>query len=90
MQVDFLGGLDTCFGAKSLALDPVPATIGQLVQVLAESHLKENPDFFTQDRRLRKGILVLINERDWELLDKEDSQLARGDQVTFISTLHGG
>jgi ubiquitin related modifier 1 len=44
------------------------------------------------DRRgdRRPGILVLINDTDWELEGEEDYVLQPGDEVVFISTLHGG
>jgi ubiquitin related modifier 1 len=38
----------------------------------------------------RNGILVLVNEADWELADKENTVLENKDKVSFISTLHGG
>lgn len=38
----------------------------------------------------RPGILVLINGCDWELSGALDAELAPGDAVAFISTLHGG
>jgi len=44
------------------------------------------------DRRedRRPGILVLINDTDWELEGEGDYILQSGDEVVFISTLHGG
>ena len=38
----------------------------------------------------RPGVLVLINESDWELLGMLEAELSEGDNVVFISTLHGG
>jgi molybdopterin converting factor small subunit len=38
----------------------------------------------------RPGILVLINDTDWELEGEGDYILKDGDEVVFISTLHGG
>ena len=38
----------------------------------------------------RPGILVLINDSDWELEGEGDYQLKSGDDIVFISTLHGG
>ena len=38
----------------------------------------------------RPGILVLINDADWELEDGLDYALRDGDRLVFISTLHGG
>lgn len=33
---------------------------------------------------------MLINDADWELSEKEETVLEKGDKVSFISTLHGG
>ena len=38
----------------------------------------------------RPGILVLINDIDWELEGEGDYVVKNGDQIVFISTLHGG
>jgi ubiquitin related modifier 1 len=38
----------------------------------------------------RPGILVLINDTDWELEGEGDYMLKDGDEIVFISTLHGG
>lgn len=43
-----------------------------------------------QGETVRPGILVLINDADWELMGQLDYQLQTGDNVVFISTLHGG
>lgn len=38
----------------------------------------------------RPGILILINENDWELEGGLDAPLLPNDTILFISTLHGG
>lgn len=38
----------------------------------------------------RPGILCLINECDWELEEEDAYVLQPGDNILFISTLHGG
>jgi ubiquitin related modifier 1 len=38
----------------------------------------------------RPGILVLINEADWELEGEDQYELQKDDHVMFVSTLHGG
>lgn len=38
----------------------------------------------------RPGILVLINDADWELEGEEKYELQSGDTIVFVSTLHGG
>lgn len=38
----------------------------------------------------RPGILVLINDADWELEGEEAYEIKSGDNILFVSTLHGG
>lgn len=38
----------------------------------------------------RPGILVLVNDCDWELEGGGSYQIKDNDNISFISTLHGG
>ena len=38
----------------------------------------------------RPGILVLVNDADWELEGEDQYELKRNDNILFVSTLHGG
>jgi len=38
----------------------------------------------------RPGILVLINDADWELCGGDSYSIQDNDEITLISTLHGG
>ncbi|EDL08424.1 RIKEN cDNA 2900073H19, isoform CRA_b [Mus musculus] len=54
-------------------------------------HMKEADAWrATMPSLKRPGILVLINDADWELLGELDYQLQDQDSILFISTLHGG
>ncbi len=44
----------------------------------------------TIERHSRPGVLVLINDADWELEGEEAYELQPGDNILFVSTLHGG
>jgi len=33
---------------------------------------------------------VLINDADWELEGEEEYEIQAGDNILFVSTLHGG
>ncbi|KAB7498846.1 Ubiquitin-related modifier 1-like protein [Armadillidium nasatum] len=52
--------------------------------------LTHNPELFFSGDTVRPGILVVINDSDWELCNELDYQLQDGDYISFISTLHGG
>lgn len=47
-------------------------------------------DNFTETRTRRPGILVLINDADWELEGEEAYEIQPRDNILFVSTLHGG
>lgn len=49
---------------------------------------QRNLDNFSHFRR--PGILVLVNDSDWELLGELDYEIQQNDNILFISTLHGG
>ena len=44
----------------------------------------------TRSETVRPGVLVLVNDADWELCGGPGARVGAGDRVTFISTLHGG
>lgn len=61
-----------------------------LVAHIREHMIQEREELFVEGDRVRPGILVLINDSDWELEGEMDYVLQPGDRVVFISTLHGG
>lgn len=96
VRIELSGGLELIFKKKEFQLDfnnnseNSTVTIKDLVDEL-KKHILERPDFFlTKDGTVRPGILVIINDADWELFDKENTKLNDNDVVGFISTLHGG
>jgi len=52
--------------------------------------IKSNPPDQLTTLSSRPGILVLINDADWELEGEDQYELQTRDQIVFVSTLHGG
>lgn len=98
--VEFGGGAELLFGNEKrkelqlplkLADDSNPEwNLRTLITWLKVNYLTERPELFVQGDTVRPGILVLVNETDWELLGEGDYQLQPHDKILFISTLHGG
>ncbi|KAL7292336.1 ubiquitin-related modifier 1 homolog [Trichogramma pretiosum] len=94
--IEFGGGAEYLFDNKTKHNIVLPAkpqwTLGELILWMRDNMLqdKEREDLFVQDETIRPGILVLVNETDWELLDEGNYKLQPNDNVLFISTLHGG
>uniref|UniRef100_A0A183C640 Ubiquitin-related modifier 1 homolog n=1 Tax=Globodera pallida TaxID=36090 RepID=A0A183C640_GLOPA len=67
-------------------------TVRQLLRWLLDGPLRgsDRTEMLVQRDTVRPGVLVLVNDTDWEILGGLDAQLEDGDTVTFISTLHGG
>ncbi|KAM9083146.1 ubiquitin-related modifier 1 isoform X2 [Balaenoptera ricei] len=95
VEVEFGGGAELLFdGVKkhqvTLPGQEEPWDIRNLLVWIKKNLLKERPELFIQGDSVRPGILVLINDADWELLGELDYQLQDQDSILFISTLHGG
>ena len=95
IRVEFAGGTELLFDkAKSLDVklknDRQDWTISKLIKHLSEDHIKERVELFSVGDKIRPGILILINNVDFEILGGYDYRLKPSDNILFISTLHGG
>ncbi|EMD90770.1 hypothetical protein COCC4DRAFT_68609 [Bipolaris maydis ATCC 48331] len=99
MTVEFSGGLEILFANQKkydLSLPTKdesgkPTNVAFLVRFLCDNVMKDpRKELFVLDGTVRPGILVLINEADWELEGEDEYQVQKGDHVMFVSTLHGG
>ena len=92
VNVDFSGGLELQFaGRKHLTVDvPEQTTAAGLIEHLRKNELKDKEEMFVQQGTVRPGILVMINDTDWELEGTLDYKIQPNDTIAFISTLHGG
>ncbi|KAJ1023576.1 hypothetical protein NDA16_003193 [Ustilago loliicola] len=67
-----------------------PTNVTALIQYIRKKLVTEREELFVDGDSVRPGILVLINNGDWELEGEGDYVLQDGDEIVFISTLHGG
>ncbi|CAG9539367.1 unnamed protein product [Cercopithifilaria johnstoni] len=99
LKIEFSGGAESLFGMQKefdiqMRNDSGPLFVSDLVRHInvnlipdkSKSHLLVDKD----GDGVRPGILVLVNEVDWDLLQGPKTILEDGDVVSFISTLHGG
>lgn len=97
VKVEFLGGLDIISNHEknhkcALPFEEGHATMKDLIKYVTENVINDPKDIpvFIENDGIRPGILVLINDTDWELEGMEDYVVEDGDVFTFTSTLHGG
>nr|GMD34779.1 ubiquitin-related modifier 1 homolog 1-like [Ipomoea batatas] len=65
-------------------------TMKYLLSWVRTNLIKERPEMFMKGDTVRPGVLVLVNDTDWELSGQLDTVLEEKDVIVFISTLHGG
>ncbi|KAI0998152.1 hypothetical protein K3495_g10040 [Podosphaera aphanis] len=99
LVVEFTGGLEILFNDQRKHSLTLPArttqggkiTLGWLIQYLRQNLLTDSrEEMFVLDDRVRPGILVLVNDADWELEEEAAYVLQPNDNILFVSTLHGG
>ena len=70
IKVEFSGGLELLFSGQKkidIQVEASEFTISQLIDHLRVNHLKEKEEMFVQGSSVRPGIIVMINDTDWEL-----------------------
>lgn len=93
INLEFRGGAELLVNnvsQHSVDLDDSKWTIARLLEWMKTNLIQERPELFLQGGSVRPGILVLVNDADWELLGQLDYVLQERDNILFISTLHGG
>ena len=92
VKIEFSGGLELMFDKKkNIDLEMKDdAILSDVIEELRKNHLKDKEEMFIQNGTVRPGIIVLINDTDWELCDNEQYKVEGNDTISFISTLHGG
>ncbi|KAI6183179.1 Ubiquitin-related modifier 1-like protein [Aphelenchoides bicaudatus] len=94
LKLVFSGGSEVLFNDKREHDVEVPnqTDVKSLLDWILE-HLiedKKRAPLLIVDGNVRPGILVLVNDVDYEISGGLNTSLKDGDEVTFISTLHGG
>ncbi|XGW18025.1 hypothetical protein V3C99_002546 [Haemonchus contortus] len=97
LNLEFSGGCEFLVGNVKRHKVSIPCnedfvTVGEVINYVNDVMLKDcnRRELLICDGTIRPGVLVLVNDCDWELLGCEKAQLHSNDLVTFISTLHGG
>ncbi|KAF7456424.1 Ubiquitin-related modifier 1 [Cryptosporidium felis] len=95
IKVEFSGGLEILTGNKQdieIGIDELKSnSMKHLIHYIQENVILYRRDHFIETgNKIKPGIIVLVNNCDWEILGSEDYVLCNGDHVTFIMTLHGG
>ena len=93
IKVELGGGLEVLFEKvkdHEVELKENENTIKDVI-ISMWKKIKGDPSLFaTKEGVIKPGIIVLYNDADWEIYEKENTKLEDKDTISFISTLHGG
>jgi len=112
ITLKFGGGSDVLFDGRSKIPFEIArgATLADLLEAMKDQLVQKDRwrDFFepkmldgVERWTVRAGVMVLVDESDWEVLNDDDDGetvadlkfkyvLEEGETIEFISTLHGG
>ncbi|KAI3632321.1 hypothetical protein MIR68_007795 [Amoeboaphelidium protococcarum] len=96
ITVEFSGGMEMLFNDQrsiDVTLPDKIVKMKDLLPYLRDTYMvakDASTQLFMLKDTVRPGVLVLVNDVDWELLDTTDYEIADNDTILFISTLHGG
>ncbi|KAG4103361.1 hypothetical protein H8356DRAFT_1072863 [Neocallimastix lanati (nom. inval.)] len=93
ITLSFGGGMEILFNntkEREVELPDNVVNIKDLIAYMKDELLQERPELFVLNDTVRPGIIVLINNADWEIEGGLEYEIEKGDEITFISTLHGG
>ncbi|KAL5265139.1 hypothetical protein ACHWQZ_G006024 [Mnemiopsis leidyi] len=95
ITIELAGGAELLFGNQRKHEVTLPEsdkqwTMATLLPWIRDNLLQERGELFMQGKSVRPGILVLVNDADWELAGELDYVIENKDNIMFISTLHGG
>ncbi|KAH8741099.1 hypothetical protein FG386_001651 [Cryptosporidium ryanae] len=95
VRIEFSGGLEVITGNKSCVdvdLSYLESnSLKSLISYIRDNIIQFRKDHFVETgTKIKPGIIVLVNNCDWEIVGGEDYVLNNSDVITFIMTLHGG
>ncbi|KAJ2057368.1 Ubiquitin- modifier 1 [Coemansia sp. S146] len=99
IRTKYTSGMELLMRDKETALDHVfeinvkaePMNMKDLIKYVGETLVLDGKQSaFSREESICPGIMVIINECDWEVMDELEYVLQDNDVVEFISTLHGG
>jgi ubiquitin related modifier 1 len=65
-------------------------TMRDVLRYLYTNYDETHHSYFDESGKVANGILCIINDQDWDITGAEESEVGEDDEITLISSLHGG
>ena len=78
------------YADKNAEVPVAGSTVGELLSDLTGQYPKLQNHLFSEDGKLRSFVNVYLGDEDIRFLDREDTALSSGDELTIIPSIAGG
>jgi molybdopterin converting factor small subunit len=75
---------------QAVSVEPVSPTLPEVLRALRERHPAELERFIKDDLSPAEGSAILVNGRNILSLDRRDTEIHDGDELTFTVQVAGG
>lgn len=93
MKVSFRGGLEEYMAGADISLCPSLLRERRVKELILHIHnniMDKDYQHFSKGDELEGGILCVINDKDWEVLEGKETEVSDEDHIYFITSMHGG
>ncbi len=78
------------YTADQATVSVAGSTVGDALKDLVTRHPELRPQLFNEEGRLRSFVNVFRNDEDVRYLQKEDTPIREGDELSIIPSIAGG
>jgi len=78
------------YAGKHSAVDVKASTIGEALNGLVSQHPDLRRHLYTEEGKLRSFVNVYLNDEDVRYLQKEDTPIQDGDNISIVPSIAGG
>lgn len=78
------------FVGKQAAVEVTGATVAEAMKALLTEHPELRRHLYTEDGKLRAFVNVYVNDEDIRYLQKEETAVKDGDNISIVPSIAGG
>jgi molybdopterin converting factor small subunit len=78
------------YAGKQSAVEVTAGTVGQALTGLVSQHPDLRRHLYTDEGKLRAFVNVYLNDEDIRYLQKEDTPVKEGDNISIVPSIAGG
>jgi molybdopterin converting factor small subunit len=78
------------YAQKQATVEVSAGTVADALSVLIDQHPDLRRHLFTDDGKLRAFVNVYVNDEDIRYLQKEDTAITPGDNISIVPSIAGG